>query len=402
MRSPLPLGFAVLFCALIILAGCQTVEKQPLPPAPMRLSRVGFSALPGWSSGDPAAALAAFRRSCSRILSTDPGKSMAGAGYAGTVADWQPACRAVPPSDTGARAFFETSFLPFAVSGGAVPEGLFTGYYEPEISASRTRHDKFQTPVYGLPRDLISVDLGEFRPALKGERIAGRVEGGRLVPYATRADIEAEGLPQAQPLFFAADPVALFFLQIQGSGRVRFDDGSVARVAYAGQNGHPYTAIGRTLIAQGALTQDKVSLQSIRDWLKANPDQAADVMNTNASYVFFRELPVGDPALGATGSEGVSLTPQASLAVDLRLHPLGVPFFLASTYPETGDPLDILMIAQDTGGAIRGAVRGDIFWGTGAQAENLAGKMKQTGKLFVLLPANLAAKLGDDFAYSVP
>ena len=244
---------------------------------------------------------------------------------------------------------------------------------------------------------MISVDLGAFRPFLRGERIAGRIEGRRLVPYATRAEIDAKGL-SAPVLFYADDAVAVFFLHIQGSGRVRFDDGTNARVDYAGQNGQIYTAVGRSLIARGALKRADVSLQSIRAWLKANPLAARQVMETNASYVFFKEDPIDDPALGAKGAEGVALTPGASLAVDPRLHALGVPFFVSTTLPNA-KPLRALYIAQDIGGAIKGALRGDIFFGFGAEAENLAGEMKQDGQLFALLPKNVAARLAPQSDY---
>jgi membrane-bound lytic murein transglycosylase A len=393
------------FLLAAALAGCASSRTAPPvtipPPAPsMHLTRAAFADLPGWQTGDATPALSAFRRSCDQITKADQAKAMGGAGYAGTYADWQAVCHTLAQAGD-ARAFFENAFVPFAVTGGTTPEGLFTGYYEPELSASRIRQGKFQTPIYGLPSDLISVDLGAFRPNLRGERIAGRVEGQALVPYATRADIENKGLPTAQILFYAEDPVAVFFLHIQGSGRVRFDDGSSARVAYAGQNGQIYSAIGRTLIAEGALTAQNVSLQTIRDWLKANPGRAAEVMNTNASYVFFKEMPIGDPALGALGAENVPLTPGASLAVDLRLHPLGMPVFLASTMPDN-TALNTLLVTQDTGGAIRGAVRGDVFWGTGARAEDLAGKMKQPGKLYVLLPKAVADKLGTEAEFKSP
>ncbi|HUJ04216.1 MAG TPA: MltA domain-containing protein, partial [Rhizomicrobium sp.] len=234
-------------------------------------------------------------------------------------------------------------------------------------------------------------DLGRFRPDLKGVRIAGRVVGQTLEPYSSRAEIDADGAPNAPVLFYASDPIAVFFLHIQGSGRVILDDGSVMRVSYAGQNGHPYTAIGRTLIDRGALAKEDVSLQSIRAWLKVHPDQARDVMETNASYVFFREQKLGDAKLGSPGTENVPLTPGASIAIDARLHPLGAPFFIASDVAELGDRL---VIAQDTGGAISGPVRGDVFWGFGKKAEDVAGQMKAQGRLYVLLPKALAARLG--------
>lgn len=379
---------------------------------PLRLVPTDFAALPGWQASDPAAALSAFRRSCAAIAKKPADASMGGAGYAGTAADWREACQAAPAGPIGAaaaRRFFEAWFRPVAVSAGRARAGLFTGYYEPEIRASHTRHGAYQTPVYSRPGDLVTVDLGKFRNEWKHEHIAGRVTGHTLVPFASRAQIDAKGLKDAPVLFYAADPISVFFLHIQGSGRVVFDDGSVARVAYSAQNGRPYTAIGRTLIAEGAIPREDVSLQSIRAWLEAHPGDARRVMETNQSYVFFKEEPVGDPALGAAGSEGVALTPGASLAVDVRLHPLGAPFFVAGTAPDPDAanpdrPFDRLLIAQDTGGAIRGAVRGDVFWGFGKDAQAIAGRMKAQGRLFVLLPKPVAARLGEarDFPGTAP
>ena len=333
------------------------------------------------------AALSAFRGSCAQITKQLDATPMGGVGYAGSARDWHDACAAVPANDVSAadtRAFFETWFAPFAITQGGNASGLFTGYFEPEIRGSRTKHDLYLIPVFGLPADLVSVDLGLFRDALKGERIAGKLQGNKLVPYATRAEIDARGLANAPVLFYADDPVAVFFMQVQGSGRVVFDDSSRARAVYAGGNGQIYTAIGRTLVARGVLPRENLSLQSIRDWLKRNPDQARAVMETNRSYIFFALEPLGDPSLGSKGSEGVALTPQASLAIDPRVHPFGVPFFLAA--PD----LDRLAIAQDTGGAIRGAIRGDFYWGAGVDAEAKAGAMKSNGQLFVLLPKVLA------------
>jgi len=315
--------------------------------------------------------------------------------YAGHVSDWRQICRSAPaiPKDAAeVRAFFEHDFAPFLVTMGSTPEGLFTGYYEPRLNGSRTRHDRFQTPVYGLPDNLVSVDLGTFRDTLKGERIAGRIENQKLVPYATRAEIDAGGLKSSRVIFYGDDPVAVFFLHIQGSGRVFLDDGSVERIAYAGQNGHPYTAIGKTLIRMGALKRENVSMQSIAAWLHTHPSQARAVMESDASYIFFTEQPSGDPSLGSAGTEGALLTPNASIAVDTKIHPLGVPFFIATTTPD-GKPLNGLYVAQDTGGAIKGAVRADIFFGSGHRAESLAGEMKQKGTMFVLLPKTVAAHI---------
>lgn len=352
----------------------------------LTMTPVALRDLPGWVQNDPQDALAAFRRSCALILRQRPDTVMS--RYAGHAADWRLPCKAassVPPNSS--RTFFETSFTAFEIDG----DGLFTGYYEPLLRGSLTRHDAYQTPIYAVPDDLVDVDLGVFRPELKGEHIEGRLDGRQLVPYSARADIDARP-PHAPVLFYGDDAVSVFFLHIQGSGRVALDNGSIVRIAYAGQNGRPYTAIGRTLIRRGALTRQTVSMQSIRAWLKNNPLAARNVMETDESYIFFNETAVGNPSLGSVGTEGVALTPLASIAVDSRIHALGVPFFIATTKPD-GRPLQGLFIAQDTGGAIRGAARADIFFGFGASAEALAGEMKSRGRLFVLLPNDVAKRL---------
>jgi membrane-bound lytic murein transglycosylase A len=399
---------AFLSAAILSLAACAREPPMTPGPGPLRLSAVEFGTLEGWTTTDPRPALTAFQRSCGSLLALDAGAALGGAGYAGTAADWRPVCEraaAVPAGDEAAvRRFFETEFAPYRVSRGAVPEGLFTGYYEPLLQGSRTRHGAYQTPLHGVPSDLVTVDLGQFREALRGQRLAGRINGNALVPYPSRAEIVRSGLPQAEALVYVDDPVDAFFLQIQGSGRVVLDDGTTLRAAYAGQNGHPYTAIGAALIQMGALTRENVSMQSIRAWLAANPAERDSLMNRNASYVFFTAAPLGDPSVGANGAQGVPLTPRGSVAVDPSFHPYGVPLFVEGTAPNAEgtlpDPrLDQLLIAQDTGGAIRGAVRGDVYWGFGDEAGAIAGRMRTTGTLAVLVPRAVAARLGAQVEY---
>jgi peptidoglycan lytic transglycosylase A len=386
--------FAVIVLVIVAGAGFWWWKTQPRAPMTATLTQAAFADLPGWRTNDPRPALAAFRRTCGALAKLPATQSMG--AYAGTVGDWQAACAAAPSpasSASAAREYFETWFAPAAVAG----DGLFTGYYEPELRASRTRHGAYQTPIYGLPGDLISVDLGLFKPELAGTRIEGQLTGHKLVPYPSRGEIDAHGVA-APTLFYAEDPVAVFFLHVQGSGRVKLEDGSSVRVAYAGQNGRPYTPVGRTLIEEGALQKGQVSLQAIRDWLHANPKRMNAVLETDQSFVFFQEKPVGDASLGSEGSEGVALTPGASLAVDPHIHPLGAPFYVATTASDTeaGKSVPLLqrlLIAQDTGGAIRGAVRGDVFWGFGRQAEDMAGRMTSRGRFYVLLPKPVAGRL---------
>jgi membrane-bound lytic murein transglycosylase A len=400
------LGVALLLAAA--LAGCATrpatppaiaplsppavAPAAPAAPPPFRLSRTNFNDLPGWNAAAFEDARASFRRGCAALARRDAGAAMGGAGYAGAVRDWLSVCN---DTNADARNFFQSRFTPYAISSGIDTNGLFTGYYEPLIEASRARGGVYQTPVYGLPADLVQVNLSAFGSRYAGQRISGRVENGRLVPYATRAQINARP-PNAPILLWAADPVAVFFLEIQGSGRARLPDGSMVRLAYAGGNGQPYTPIGRTLINENQLTRENVSLQSIRAWLKANPTQAQRVMETNLSYVFFQQEALAPDVPGPNGTLGVPLTPKASLAIDARLNALGAPFFVVA---EGRDPVQALMIGQDTGGAISGAVRGDIFFGFGAEAEQRAGFMNAPGRLYVLLPNELAAQIGQGRDY---
>ncbi len=373
MRSRILL--ALLFVLVAALGFTVWWTRAPQKEA-LRLRAVAFDELPGWRDGDPTAALAAFRRSCAKIAVLPLTAPMA---YAGSAGDWQKAC-AKAGEARDARRFFETQFRPYAIDSG---NSLVTGYYEPLLNGSTTRHGAYRVPVYGVPDDLVMIDLGLFRPEWKGARIAGHVDGHYLKPYATRAQIDTHPPKTAPVLFWGDDPVSVFFLHIQGSGRVKLDDGRMLRVTYAGQNGYPYTPIGRTLIAEGALERANVSMQSIRAWLTAHPAEARRVMESDASFIFFGQEPVGDRTLGPAGSEGVALTPHASIAVDPTIHPFGPPMFIS------GDGLAGLFIAQDTGGAIRGPARADIFFGFGSSAEDTAGKMKAHPGFFVFIPAGV-------------
>jgi membrane-bound lytic murein transglycosylase A len=356
------------------------LKPKPIPHLALRAST--FDDVQGWPGKYVTPALGAFQRSCALILKMDDGVAMG--GYGGRAKDWKPVCNvALKTRPADAHHFFESEFKPFEIFEDGSRDGLLTGYYEPLLRGSRTRHGAYQTPVYGVPADLVSVDLGLFDPKWKGERVSGRAIDGKLALYPTRAAIDAHPPTDAKVLFYGDDAVDVFFLHIQGSGRVKLDDGSVIRIAYAAQNGRPYTPIGRTLIHMGALQRGGVSMQAIRDWLKHNAAKAQAVLESDQSFVFFREQPLDDPMLGATGSEGVALTPKGSIAVDTRLHPLGAPFFVSAG--------NGVFVAQDVGGAIRGAVRADSYFGFGPDAEKAAGAMKATGTLTVLLPATLYA-----------
>ncbi|MFM2045001.1 MAG: rane-bound lytic murein transglycosylase [Pseudomonadota bacterium] len=385
--------------ALLAVAACgprPAQEPGAEAPAPrLTLLPADFADLPGWAGDAHADALPVFALSCDRLLRQPQDRALGPDGAMGRVADWVAPCRALAGVPAGnhaaARAYFEEWFQPHLAGNNGAAEGLFTGYYEASLTGSRTRKGPYQTPLRRRPADLVMVDLGEFRDGMKGERIAGRVTDGRLRPYEDRAAIEAGKLPEkGLEIVWVDDPVDAFFLQIQGSGRIRLDDGTEMRVGYDGQNGHPYVAIGRELVARGALTREEVSMQTIRAWLDANPGEARAVMHKNPSYVFFRVL----EGPGPIGAQGVPLTAGRSIAVDRSFVAYGTPLWL-----EAADPLDAsarirrLMVAQDTGGAIRGPVRGDFFWGYGAEAELRAGKMKSPGRYWLLIPRT-AARVG--------
>jgi membrane-bound lytic murein transglycosylase A len=386
----------VILAALVgLLAGACASLFQP--PDKLVLEPQSFSDLPGWETDNHAEALAAFARSCAQ-LTQNQATAVAAVGIAAS--DWQPICAASTDVQAGdnaqAKAFFERWFRPVAARNNYRAEGLFTGYYEPVLKGSRQPSGAFATPLYMRPPDLIGVDLGLFRPDLKGKRLAGQVIDGQLLPYADRAAIEAGVLARrGLEIAWVDDPVDAFFMHIQGSGRVELNDGTSLRLNYAAQNGHPYTPIGRLLIERGVMPAEAVSMQAIRAWLVANPGDASALMNANASYIFFREL-TGE---GPVGSLSVPLTPGRSLAVDREFVPLGVPVWLAATRPNTAPGADEgtdvalqrLLVAQDTGGAIRGPVRGDVYWGSGPVAAAIAGRMKHLGRYWLLLPIPAAA-----------
>jgi membrane-bound lytic murein transglycosylase A len=380
---------AALFSALL-LSSCAEIDgffgsKEETKTAAIvhpDITPVTFAALPEWKNDARVnVALMAFAKSCTRINKSTADKPFFRDSWAGNFAEWQKACAQMPTNAdaSSARAYFENNFTPYQVTAEGKSDGLFTGYFEASLKGSRTKQGAYQIPLRARPDDLIMVDLGQFRDELKGQRIAGRAVNGNLKPYETRAEIEDGKLPSAQdkPILYVDNAADAFFLQIQGSGIVSLDDGTTMRVGYDGQNGHPYYAIGKELVKRGALTKDNVSMQSIKSWLAAHPDEGREVMRTNKSYVFFKET-----ADGPKGGEGVTLTPERSLAVDHSLIPYGVPVYLQTDNPAASR----LMVAQDTGGAIRGAIRGDIFYGYGARAEAMAGPMQSNGRYWFLLP----------------
>lgn len=375
----------IVLLLVFVLTGCGAVK--PLDERDLTLKKTEFQRLAGWGEDDLKTAVIAIERSCARIVKTSPDRKFAAFEQGGTYESWQKVCSAfavMDRSDSGAlKTYFETYFDPWEASAEGQEEGLFTGYYEASLRGSRTKTSRYRYPLYQRPKDLVMVNLGEFRDDLKGRRIAGRVINGNLKVYEDRSEIVEGRWPHNDKvLVWVDDPVDAFFVQIQGSGVVQLENGKIMRIGYAGQNGHPYYAIGRELIKREQLEKEEVSLQSIRAWLSANPGQAAEIMNTNPSYVFFKEQ-----KQGATGGSGVELTPGRSLAIDRSKIPYGMPIWVDIEEPKEGvGRIQKLMMAQDTGGAIRGAVRGDVYWGYGKQAEAVAGAMKAKGRYWFLLP----------------
>jgi membrane-bound lytic murein transglycosylase A len=359
-------------CAIAALALSGLVSGCAVfAPAPGIGKEIVWRKLPGWRADRHAEAWPALIAQCA-VLAARP--------------DWERVCvearEIATPDDNQAREFFERHFAPHRMHNDrGRRDGLITGYYEPVLDGSLTRSERFRFPVEGRPGDLLNIELGELYPDLKGRRLRGRLDGHRVVPYASRSEIETRALPDSAAIAWVDDPVALFFLQIQGSGRVRLEDGTEIAVGYEDQNGHPYVAIGRVLIERGALARDQVNLFSIREWLHVHPEEAVEVMRANPSYVFFRKR----DAAGAVGALGVPLAPARSIAVDPRYTTLGFPVWLDTALPDE-TPWQRLMFAQDTGGAIRGPVRADIFFGDGSEAERLAGTMKNEGRIYVLVP----------------
>lgn len=369
-----------------------TVPSAPSPAsaraeARARYERVTFAGLPAVAERDWLAAWPAFLQSC-LALAAQPA--------------WKDVCSRAAAVDrqsaTAVRGFFASAFEAWrvrSVAADAKPvevrdSGLVTGYYEPLLRGSRKPSAQYHVPIYRVPDDLVSVDLASVHPELATLRLRGRLDGRRIVPYSTRGEIQAGHALRGQELLWVDDPVEAFFLQVQGSGRVQLDDGRIARLGYGDTNGHPYRSIGRWLVDRGELTLDQASMQGIKAWAALNPQRLNQLLEQNPSFVFFRELPLGDPSAGPLGALGVPLTPHASVAVDPRFVPLGAPLVLSSRDPTTGAAFARPMMAQDTGSAIRGPLRFDYFWGFGAEAGERAGRQKHEGSAWLLTPRGIA------------
>jgi len=392
VASARPKHFTLLLL-LVALAGCALPTPPPPvepPPPPVvvepqetpLLTAVAWEDVDGWQRDDPALGLNAFRQSC-RVLGKRP--------------NWERVCRDVQTfsldDSTEVRQYFEQNFIPYQLrKPDGREDGTITGYYVPDLKGSRHPSEVYDAPLYGVPDDMLIVDLSDVYPDLKHMRLRGRVEGNRVVPYFDRATIEANPeLLEGHELLWVNDPVDLFFLHIQGSGRISLDNGEQLMAHYANQNGHPFRSIGRVLIERDEIPAEGLSMQGIKAWAQRNPEKAAELLNQNPSFVFFSVYPYkGVPP----GAFGVPLTSGRSLAVDRRHVPLGVPVFLSTSWPGSHEPLARLMMAQDTGGAIKGEVRADFFWGVGDEAGEFAGRMKEQGRMWLLLPVEVPVIAG--------
>jgi membrane-bound lytic murein transglycosylase A len=361
---------AIVATIALLLWRCEVDDQKSL-----RLKPVSFAEIDDWAKDDHAAAFAALLKSCRKRSAAD-----------------NPACKEAlglgeKAGRDAARRFFETHYVPHRVEGE--PPGLVTGYYEPEVNGSRRRGGKFRVPVYRRPDDLVQVKPDLLRALFNDSRSVMRRKGEELVPYYTRAEIDAGALKgKGLELLYLDDAVELFFMQVQGSGRVRLTDGTWARLGYAAKNGHSYTSIGKLLAERGEKPAQGLTMEGLKSWLRADATRGRALMQENKSYVFFRELPQAEAGEGPVGAQGVVLTPGRSLAVDAAYHALGTPIFVAAPDLSTpdGEPFRRLMVAQDVGSAIRGKERGDIYWGSGAEAGAIAGVTRHKARFYILLP----------------
>jgi len=403
LAAVLLLAIAVGSCQLLVPApGLQPIQRA-------RYQAVDFDRLPTVADADWRAAWPAWLGSCSALALPDPTSTRTRRSA------WLQTCdqaAAVDGLDASAiRSFVRAQFQAYrmeelseALSEAPSPDpdriepgptqsslhGLVTGYYEPQLLGSRTFDARFSVPIYRVPGDLVRIDLDARYPQLRGLTLRGRLDpsasGLRVVPYWTREEIAAAAPLRGTELIWVEDPLQAFFLQVQGSGRVRLPDGSQIRLAYADTNGQPYRSIGRWLVEQGQLSVEQATMQGIRDWATAHPDRLSELLNQNPSVVFFRERPLNDPDRGPAGALGVPLTGGYSVAIDPRFVPLGAPLMIDTVHPVTAEPLTRLVLAQDTGGAIRGPLRLDLFWGLGPEAEAAAGRQRGQASVWLLIP----------------
>jgi membrane-bound lytic murein transglycosylase A len=380
------------FVALAIGLLCFEARLADVAGAGMKLQATTFESLSGWPDDDHSEALSVFATACRELTTTGTGFSRT-ARLSGTREDWTEVCRLAGSAARGggsARLFFEKHFVPVRAVSEA---GHFTGYFEPEVQGSLKQSARYPVPVLARPNDLVSLSSED---AARVGLSYGRVISGKARAYYTRREIEQGALAdRGLEIAWLKSWADLFFMQVQGSGRVRLSDGSTMRLAYAAKSGLPYTSIGKVLIDKGEMSREGMSMQALRAWLDSNPDKARELMWQNQSYVFFRKLEDTDPSLGPVGAQKLPLTPLRSLAADRSYWALGVPVWVSTRIHNPGslEPFNRLMVVQDTGSAIRGPQRGDIFFGTGDAAGVGAGKQDEPGELIAILPAALARRL---------
>lgn len=398
LRTRTGMALGILAVAFVAVTGPALAREVPMKLRDAHVEALGFTDLQGWADDDHAAAFHAFTRSCEAILNGTKAMRAARPMYGGLYRVCRHAAGLGSPNETQARDFFESNFRPYAIAKAGEADGFFTGYYETEVEGSRVQTAEFKYPFYRKPADLIMPKGRHGCPA--------RRAGKRLVPYYDRAEIEDGALAGKRlAICWAKDPVDVFFAQIQGSTRVKLRDGGLLRLNYVAHNGLPYTPVGRYLIDKGYVAREDMSMDRIRAWMDANPEEARELRRSNRSYVFFQEADLG-PHTAIEGAQGVTLTPLRSLAVDRSIHVYGTPIWVDAYLPieseEPNTPFRRLLIAQDTGSAIVGPARADIFFGAGEAIGHVAGRIKQHGRFVMLVPKGVALRSGGPGAAPVP
>jgi membrane-bound lytic murein transglycosylase A len=392
MRYSKKLIIGLLITLITVITGTLYYRGQFGPH--LSLSKTSFRELPHWARDEHTKALLAFKRSCAVIAKKEANLAFNSLPQAGKVKDWQNICSYAnninATDNKAAREFFESMFQPYAVKNNLRSYGLFTGYYLPLLHASFTPSERYAYPIYGLPRDLLRIHLGAFYPELSGKTIIGQLKNKRVTPYPNRRAISQGAIRETAPvLLWGDDEIDIFFAQIQGSALIQLPNGKQQLIGYAQSNGRAYTPLGKVMVEKGILAKKAVSMQSIKAWLVAHPKDMSAILNENASYVFFQHLKTNDPI----GTEQVPLTAERSLAVDTRYIPLGTPIWLDTTVTQNQAEKSVayqhLMVAQDTGGSIKGVIRGDVYWGAGEKAAYMAGHMQSKGRYWILLPRHL-------------
>ncbi len=396
MRIKKTLSYLVL--AIVIIALSFFLWRLIFPKPIFK--EVTFEQLPGWQTGDFKKSFQTFQISCRIFTKQNPEHKAGTKKIDLQIKDWLPACHQAlkinPATDLEAKSFFEKWFVPVEFNVNNQPvQGMFTGYYMPVLKGSHTETPEFNIPIYQMPSNLVTVHLGHFLPQYKNTKLVGRVDKARVMPFYTREEINKGAIKDtAEVLAWIHSPVDRVILEIQGSGVIEFNDGKKMYIGYDGQTGLTYTSIASVLIKKRILTKDNASMHNIKKYLEAHPQQMVEVLNQNKSFVFFQKLPNN----AAYGSQNVPLTPGFTLAVDRKWIPMGMPLWLSTVQPDHINlnhsiPMNRLMIAQDVGGAIRGKVRGDVFWGEGDEATHIASHMKNKGHYWLLIPNQVLPRL---------